>query len=70
LGVALAEVWGIVGEDFQYLPHGIISKALFRLVPIPFILMLSPDFTPDDPIPTSDPIPSSDEDRGQEKVCV
>ena len=65
LGVALAEVWGIVGEDFQHLPHGIISKALFRLVPIPFILMLSPDFTPDDPIP-------SDEDRGQEKVdlCI
>lgn len=67
LGVALAEVWGIVGEDFQYLPHGIISKALFRLVPIPFILMLSPDFTPDDPIPTSDPIPSSDEDLTKRK---
>lgn len=67
LGVALAEAWGIVGEDFQHLPHGIISKALFRLVPIPFILMLSPSFTPDDPIPTSDPSPA-DEDLTKRKA--
>ena len=44
-------MWGIVGGNFEHLPHGIISKTLVRLLSIPLILMLSPDMTPDDPIP-------------------
>eukprot|EP00438_Fugacium_kawagutii_P018853 Skav230893 [mRNA] locus=scaffold2765:176288:176929:- [translate_table: standard] len=69
LGVLLAEAWGIVDGNFDHLPHGIISKALIRLVPIPFILLLSPDFTPDDPIPSfeeSDPYKNSPHQRAAE----
>ncbi|CAK9019953.1 unnamed protein product [Durusdinium trenchii] len=51
LGITLCEVWGIVDGNFDHLPHGVVSKALVRLLPIPLILMLSPDLTPDDPIP-------------------
>lgn len=61
-GVILAEMWGIVGGNFEHLPHGIISKTLVRLLSIPLILMLSPDMTPDDPIPME----KDDED---DKTC-
>ncbi|CAE7236257.1 unnamed protein product [Symbiodinium natans] len=53
LGVALAEFWGIVDGNFDYLPHGVISKAVIRLLSLPFIVILAPTVTPDDPIDSS-----------------
>lgn len=53
MGVCLAEFWHL-NENFEYLPHGVISKALFRLLPIPCILLLAPTFSPDDPVPGGD----------------
>ena len=50
LGVTLAEFWGLVDGNFDYLPHGIVSKAVIRLFSIPLILILAPSVTPDDPI--------------------
>ena len=50
MGVCLAEFWGL-NENFEHLPHGVISKALIRLLPIPCIFLLAPTFSPDDPVP-------------------
>ena len=61
-GVTLAEMWGVEGGNFEHLPHGIISKSLIRLLPLPLILLLSPDFTPDDVIPMG----TSCEEQGSE----
>ena len=50
-GVTLCEIWGLVGGNFEHLPHGIVSRIIIELLPIPLIVLLSPDLTPDDPIP-------------------
>ncbi|CAE7789933.1 unnamed protein product, partial [Symbiodinium sp. CCMP2456] len=52
LGVSLCELWGIVDGNFDYLVHGLVTKALCRLLPIPLIFLLIPrQLTPNDPVP-------------------
>merc|ERR1712014_500868 len=54
LGVALCEFYGIVDDKFDNLPEAVIAKSLFRILPIPLILLLVPKLTPLDPIPAAD----------------
>eukprot|EP00439_Symbiodinium_sp_Y106_P045603 s2511_g5.t2 len=55
LGVSLCELWGIVDGNFDYLVHGLVTKALCRLLPIPLIFLLIPrQLTPNDPVPLPD----------------
>jgi len=53
-GVTLCEFFGIVGDSFEHLPEAVLTKALFRLLPIPLIFLLVPDLTPLDPIPAAE----------------
>ena len=41
--------------NFDYLVHGLVTKALCRLLPIPLIFLLIPrQLTPNDPVPLPD----------------
>jgi len=60
-GVSLCEAWGIVGGNFDYLVHGIATKALCRLLPIPLIFILVPRLTPNDAVP----MPPQEEQRSE-----
>ncbi|CAE7241427.1 unnamed protein product, partial [Symbiodinium pilosum] len=51
LGVTICEMWGLVGDNFDNLPYASLAKACMALLPIPFIFVLTPAFTPNDPVP-------------------
>ncbi|CAE7528805.1 unnamed protein product [Symbiodinium natans] len=51
LGVTMCEVWGLEGDNFDNLPLASLVKACTTLLPLPLIFVLTPTFSPNDPVP-------------------
>jgi len=53
-GAVLTDLLGIKDNNFDRMPQAVIIKSCCRILPIPFIFLLVPKLTPQDPVPGGD----------------